>query len=151
MTTDTAILIVHAAATWFMTGLIWFVQIVHYPLFGAVGEDDFGTYEREHQRRTTLVVAPVMLIELATAAALCFRTNGTDRTLALTAAAVLAVIWASTWLLQVPLHNRLGNGHQPLLIRRLATTNWLRTVAWTARAALAAALLIGHAHQSAPV
>lgn len=149
MTTDTAFLLIHAAATWFMTGLIWFVQIVHYPLFIAVGKDDFPAYEREHQRRTTLVVAPVMLIELATAATLCFRTAGTDRTLALTGAALLAVIWASTWLLQVPLHNRLGTGHQPHLIRRLATSNWLRTASWTARAALAAALLTGIVHQSA--
>ncbi|MDP1662146.1 MAG: hypothetical protein Q8L55_09550 [Phycisphaerales bacterium] len=140
MTIDTAILIVHAAATWFMTGLIWFVQIVHYPLFGSVGKSEFTTYEREHQRRTTLVVAPVMLIELATAATLCFRTTAADRTLALTGAALLAVIWASTWLLQVPLHNRLSTGYQPLLIRRLATSNWLRTAAWTARALITGAL-----------
>lgn len=26
------ILVVHAAATWFMVGLIWFVQVVHYEL-----------------------------------------------------------------------------------------------------------------------
>jgi hypothetical protein len=30
-----AILILNACLTWFMTGLIWFVQIVHYPLFDA--------------------------------------------------------------------------------------------------------------------
>ncbi len=142
MTLDTAILIVHAAATWFMTGLIWFVQIVHYPLFGAVGRDEFATYEREHQRRTTLVVAPVMLIEFATAAALCFRTAGTDRTLALIGAALLAAVWSSTWLLQVPLHNRLSTGHQHPLIRRLGTTNWVRTAAWTGRGIIAAALIL---------
>jgi len=142
LTADTAIFTVHAAATWLMTGLIWFVQIVHYPLFGAVGNADFPAYEREHQRRTTLVVAPVMLIELAAAATLCFRTAGTDRTLALTGVLLLAAIWASTWLLQVPLHNRLAAGHQPPLVRRLTATNWLRTAAWTARAAVASALLI---------
>ena len=25
----------HVGATWFMTGLTWFVQIVHYPLMGV--------------------------------------------------------------------------------------------------------------------
>ena len=29
----------HAGATWFMTGLISFVQIVHYPLMGSVIAD----------------------------------------------------------------------------------------------------------------
>ena len=36
---DVLLLLLHAAATLFMTGLIWFVQVVHYPLFARVGED----------------------------------------------------------------------------------------------------------------
>lgn len=32
-----ALLLVHAAATWAMVGLVWFVQVVHYPLFAQVG------------------------------------------------------------------------------------------------------------------
>ncbi len=32
------LLFVHAAMTLFMVGVIWFVQIVHYPLFRGVGE-----------------------------------------------------------------------------------------------------------------
>ena len=31
------LLLLHAGATFFMCGLIWFVQIVHYPLFAQVG------------------------------------------------------------------------------------------------------------------
>ena len=65
-----SLLIVHAAATWFMTGLIWFVQIVHYPLFAKVGALAFKEYEHDHQRKTTWVVAPVMLIEAAAASVL---------------------------------------------------------------------------------
>jgi hypothetical protein len=33
------VLLANLAATFFMVGLIWFVQIVHYPLFGQVGRD----------------------------------------------------------------------------------------------------------------
>ena len=32
----------HALATIFMAGVIWFVQVVHYPLFRAVGRDVSG-------------------------------------------------------------------------------------------------------------
>ena len=61
------ILLIHIFATLFMTGLIWFVQVVHYPLFGNVGDEQFKTYEELHQRLTTWVVVPAMLVEIATA------------------------------------------------------------------------------------
>ena len=38
------VLITCAAATWFMAGLHWFVQVVHYPLFADVGTERFIAY-----------------------------------------------------------------------------------------------------------
>ena len=58
---------VHAFATVAMTGLIWFVQVVHYPLFARVGEEGFHAYEAAHARATSRVVAPLMLGEVGTA------------------------------------------------------------------------------------
>ena len=70
MTALTVILAVHAVSTLALTGLIWFVQVVHYPLMGAVPPTHFVHYERQHTRRTTWVVAPLMLAEAFTAATL---------------------------------------------------------------------------------
>ena len=53
------VLYLHAASTLSMVGLIWFVQVVHYPLFARV-EQGFIAYEQIHQQRTTWVVAPLM-------------------------------------------------------------------------------------------
>ena len=40
MTDGTAWLLpVHIAVTWYMTGVIWFVQLVHYPLMDGVGRE----------------------------------------------------------------------------------------------------------------
>lgn len=61
-----AVLVAHA--TWLMTGVIWTVQIVHYPLFAGVGPDRFLDYARAHTARIIRLVAPVMLVELATGA-----------------------------------------------------------------------------------
>ena len=47
-----------------MTGLIWFVQVVHYPLFAKVGSEAFSLYESLHTQKTGLVVGPVMLVEV---------------------------------------------------------------------------------------
>lgn len=52
------LLVVHAATTLFMVGVIWFVQIVHYPLCSRVGGAAFAGYERDHVRRTGRVGGP---------------------------------------------------------------------------------------------
>jgi len=57
------LVVAHAAATLVMVGVIWFVQVVHYPLMARVSASQFAAYEHEHQNRTTFVVAPTMLIE----------------------------------------------------------------------------------------
>lgn len=137
------ILIVHAGATWFMTGLIWLVQLVHYPLMVRVGEPGFIAYEMAHMRRITFVVAPAMLIELATGVALVVG-GGTLTTW--TGLFLLVLLWLSTATTQGPMHNRLARGYDADLIRRLVVTNWLRTTAWSARAALVGYLLFQHAH-----
>lgn len=126
----------HAAATLFMTGVIWFVQVVHYPLFGRVGEAGFAAYEREHARRTGWVVGPAMVLELLLALALAARGGGW----AWVGLALLGVIWASTAFVQVPLHRHLAAGPDRVAQRRLVLTNWVRTAAWTLRAVVAVAI-----------
>ena len=138
ITPDGVLLLAHAAATVAMAGLIWFVQVVHYPLFGAVGAERFGAYESAHRRLTTRVVAPLMLAELATAAALPFRAGvARPEWVPWAGLALLGVVWASTWFVQVPLHETLSAGFDAGAHRRLVRSNWVRTAAWTARAALA--------------
>lgn len=125
-----------------MTGLIWFVQVVHYPLFAKVGEAAFKGYEHDHQRKTTWVVAPVMLIEAAAASILVVPVVGVANSiLAWLGLALLAVVWISTFLVQVPLHAALERTPSRGAMDRLVLTNWVRTAAWTARAVVAGLLL----------
>ena len=106
-----ALLLTHAAATLSMVGLIWFVQLVHYPMFAAVGRGAFSSYEQEHQQRTTWLVTPLMLAELLTALLLLSAgLQGADRMAAWIGLALLLVIWTSTAVLQVPLHQKLTSG-----------------------------------------
>ena len=141
MTGVEIILAVHALATIFMTGLIWFVQVVHYPLFAAVGSGGFGSYCERHQRLTTLVVGPAMLVELVTACALVALLEGRGQTLTIVGLGLLVVIWLSTAFVQVPCHRRLLGGRDEACVRRLVAGNWVRTVCWSGRAGIALALL----------
>ncbi len=126
-------------ATLAMFGLIWFVQIIHYPLFLAVPAAQFPAYEAAHANRTTYVVAPLMLLELATAGALLLphlRPSFITPVEAWLGAVLVAVLWLSTAFVQVPLHNQLHFAWSAEQIHRLVATNWIRTAAWSARAVL---------------
>lgn len=133
----------HAGATVFMVGLVWFVQIVHYPLMAAVPPAAYPAYAAAHQRRTTWVVGPVMLVEALTAAALVWTAEGNARALAVAGAVLLAFVWVSTFGVQVPLHAKLLAGFDGGVCRRLVMTNWVRTAAWTARGVIALVLASG--------
>lgn len=109
-----ALLLAHAASTWFMTGVVWFVQLVHYPLMARVGREHWCEHQRGHQRWTTVVVMPAMFVELGAALALLLHGVWSESPTMPGAlwlgAALLALIWLSTALVQVPLHARLESG-----------------------------------------
>jgi len=131
------VLLIQAAATWAMFGLIWFVQIVHYPLFGKVGVEQFSLYGQLHQRLTTWVVAPLMLVELGAALYLCFvRPAELPEWMVWTGMGLVVVIWLSTAFLQIPAHEALATEFSAEQHAKLVHTNWVRTVAWSARGVL---------------
>ena len=126
-----------------MVGLIWFVQIVHYPLMRRVSADGFPEYALEHQRRTTRIVGPMMLVEAGSALLLAWSAFGSTNVTSLPwiGLSLLVVVWLSTFALQVPLHTRLASCFDDRACRRLVRTNWIRTFAWTARGIVAFLML----------
>ncbi len=125
---------VQLGSTLFMVGVIWFVQVVHYPLFAKIGTVEFPGYERAHTSRTKWVVATPMLLELGTASLLMlFRPAGVSSVQSGIGLALLGVIWLSTVFLQVPSHESLSQGFDSVVHKRLVSTNWLRVGAWSLR------------------
>lgn len=141
--TSNFVLIANLVSTCYMVGLIWMVQIVHYPLFAKVGAEQYESYQTHHQSLTTLVVGPPMLLELITSLLLLwYRPAGIPSWLIYFGIALLAVVWLSTAFIQVPCHEKLTSGFDAAVHSRLVTSNWIRTIGWTARGALAAWMLI---------
>jgi uncharacterized membrane protein len=149
MSTGTLAFVASLASSWFMCGLIWIVQVVHYPLFGRVGREGFATYEAAHARLITPIVGPAMLVELVSSIALlAARPRGMPAWAAWAGVALVGVAWASTAFVQVPLHGTLARGFDEDAHARLVATNWVRTAAWSGHAALMAwslALVLGGA------
>lgn len=140
----TALLIAHALATVSMAGVIWTMQLVHYALFSHVGAAAFSEYQREHMRRISWIVGPMMALEAGTAIWLALdRPVGIPSWATATGAALVCVIWLSTGLLQGPTHARLlREGAEPRRLRFLLASNWIRTIAWSVRAPLALLMLV---------
>ncbi len=131
------LLFLQAASTFAMTAVIWFVQLVQYPSFARVDAASFGDFHGFHSTRITFIVAPLMLAEALSAAALVWRP---ERFMAPWEASLglglVVLIWASTALLQVPMHRRLSDGFDESAWRFLCRSNWVRTLAWSLRAGL---------------
>lgn len=123
---------INELVSWALFGLIWIVQLVHYPSFHFVAADRFIAFHRHHTRSISFIVLPLMLMELGLGAVLVWQSNLDWKYII--ALIIVGLIWASTFLIQVPDHNALGEGKDDLLIDRLVKTNWIRTVLWTAKA-----------------
>ncbi|MEF2280250.1 hypothetical protein V3W47_18300 [Deinococcus sp. YIM 134068] len=131
------LLVVHAALTWVLVGLILTIQLVHYPLFARVGAAGYAAYQRGHVTRITWLVAPLMLAELVTGVGLALRPPPfLSAASAGVGLALIVLIWLSTALVQSPAHGRLTAGFDPAWHGRLVATNWWRTLAWLTRGVL---------------
>ena len=132
---ETWVVAIHVLVSLYMFGLIWFVQIVHYPLFAKVGKDNWLAYEKAHTHFTSFVTAPVMIVELGTAGLLWwFNHSVLPHDWLLINLVLVVVLWLSTFLIQVPLHNQLLKEHSEKAIQKLVNSNWIRTVIWTIKA-----------------
>jgi uncharacterized membrane protein len=141
--TGTVALLASLAATWMMVGVIWFVQVVHYPLLAMVGMDRASKIAKEHQRRTGQVVGLPMAIEgVSTLVLLATRPSGVFWLWPWVAAVLLAVALGCTVLLSVPLHAQMASNPTHEIGHRLVCTNWPRTIAWTLRGLILVAMAL---------
>ena len=133
----------HVLLTWYMVGVIWMVQLIQYPILAKIERHSFYFYYQAYKQRISIVVIPVMLAELATAVLLvAVPLTSSVRLLSIMGLGCLLLIWLSTWFLQVPQHQRLDDGFQANAHTILVKTNWIRTLLWTLRGLLGAAMFL---------
>ncbi|HVE57023.1 MAG TPA: hypothetical protein VNB22_09355 [Pyrinomonadaceae bacterium] len=134
---EKTIFILQIASTLFLTGVIWVIQIVQYPFFAYVGAENFTKYHDDYRFWITPIVAPAMIIELLTAIFLLFYPPENINLKLIWLGLVLTLlVWASTFFVQVPLHEKLAHGFNSQTLTALVDTNWIRTVCWSLRGGL---------------
>ena len=123
-------LLLQIFSCFFLCGLIWTIQVVHYPGF-IFNKEQFLDFHSFHSQRITWIVAPVMLLELLTAIGLLLQHSPS---VALWGNLIsIALIWLATLFVSVPYHSELSSGFSEVAIQKLVITNWIRTTLWTLR------------------
>ncbi|MGA1074316.1 MAG: hypothetical protein ACO307_04175 [Ilumatobacteraceae bacterium] len=140
-----SIVISHAAATWFMVGLIWTIHVVHYPLFSEVGAAEYVDFQAAHVERIgTLLLIPWAVEGVTAAAILVISVAARDRRYlvpAVIGAVAMGVVLVVSGFWSAPAHADLADGFDADVHGRLMAADLVRTVAWTVRGVCAAWIL----------
>ncbi len=128
--------LVTLALTLYMTGMIWSMQVLEYPLFALVGRKEFPSYHAAHNRGLPLFVILPSVLAFASAVVLFWiRPAGIPLWLVIVVVALDLAVLVSTAVWQAPLHGRLDReGFSSETITTLVRGNWVRTILWTANA-----------------
>ena len=135
--------IFNLAVSWGLVILIWLVQIIIYPGFRQFPSQGFAAYHQWYVIRISVIVLPLMICELIFVIAWLVIKKLSFY--ALLSVVLVILVWLSTFLFQVPIHNHLRTGKDLAAIRRLVATNWIRTVAWSIKAVVVTIAVIGGA------
>lgn len=126
---------VHAAAAWFMVGLMWTIHFVHYPLFAQVGDDNFVAYETAHVDRIgNLLLLPWLTEGITLLGLLWIAIHGSRRDIRIPAivnAVSMGIVLAISGFWSAPAHGKLLKGFDPDVHGRLMNADLVRTIAWT--------------------
>jgi len=138
-----SLLVANAGLAVLLLGLILTIQLVHYPSFSDVDAASFPEFHRLHELRISPLVGPLMVLEaLAAVALVVTRPASVPAWMAWTAAGLVALIWAATFFVSVPIHGQLHGGFDAERIAALVRTNWIRTAAWAGRSGILGLALV---------
>ena len=131
------VLLGHLIFTSIMTGVIWVIQIVHYPSFHFMEKELYTAFQKFHMNKISIIVIPIMLAELITGMML-FLDKSSKSPFLIISFVILVLIWLITGVFFSKAHNELIAGYQELVINQLVAMNWIRTLLWTLRLLLLA-------------
>lgn len=130
------------SSSW-MAAVSWIVQLVHYPQFLYIDQRAWSRAHRQHRDRIGVLVVPPMMLQVATTI-LLFREGPWPGWFAWVSLVLLAGSVGWTGAVSGPLHIRLKSAKDMAQIQLLVYTNWVRTICWTAQAALAWWVMVLH-------
>ncbi|MBT8211399.1 MAG: hypothetical protein KJP14_12805 [Eudoraea sp.] len=109
--------------------LSWMVQLIVYPGFLAYPPSDLIIWHKKYTPRITLIVAPLMLVQLFLSMWLAVNSPGV---LSISVLILVLGTWITTFLFFVPIHRLIDQEQAERRdLKRLVSLNWMRTLGWS--------------------
>ena len=127
-------LIGNLCASVFMTGIIWFIQFVQYPLLNHISSFDFSCYYKKYTTRIVWIIYPVMIMEICFASWLSFLPVQSKLQIPILITYVmLALASLNTFMIQAPLNHKLQLAFDKAVLSKILFYNKIRLFSWTVR------------------
>jgi len=108
---------------------IWAVQLIIYPSFKYYKSEDLFTWHQLYTKRVTIIVLPLMLMQLIISSVQAFEIINVYT---ISSLIIIALLWLSTFLIFVPLHHRIStNNFDSKTLEALVLKNWIRVFLWS--------------------
>jgi len=133
------LILLNLICSFLMLGVILTTQIVNYPSFLDLSINDFINFHKNYVSRITIIVFPIMVLELILGFILFWNIKNISTILIATS---ILFIFISTLLIQVPLHQKVEKKYDRYLLIQLIKSNWIRTILWTIKCAVSCNLII---------
>ena len=138
-----SMLAMHLVLASIMVGVIWVIQLVHYPSFRFTDREKYVSFQIFHMRKISFIVMPVMVLEFLSGLLLVLYHSNYESLLRISFI-LLLIIWLVTALFFAQIHQKLSKGYDETLVRKLVSFNWIRTLLWTIRTIIITYCLIGY-------
>ena len=137
------VVLMQIVSTFLLTGLSWYVQLVHYPLFHFVSASEFHQFHKAHVSRTNVIVLTLLPIEIVTTCITAvYGFPGLTHAQWILGGVLLLGICLLTITVQMPLHTKLSTQKSEDNIEKLTRSHWIRTALWSLRLALLCVCLL---------
>ena len=135
------LLLMHACVTFLLTGLIWVIQLVHYPIFQFLDSQSYSKAMTFHQQRISIIVVPLMVFELLSGLYLAYAQWAPLARFHSINMALIVLIWIHTFGIMVPFHKSISIQPNHSLLQKTLRHHWIRTTSWSVKSILWGAIL----------
>lgn len=125
-----AILFFHFFLTFFMTGIIWLIQLIHYPSFSFIDKNMYSKFQTFHMNRISFLVGPIMILELLSGFYLLLFFYSESNFFVINFILNILIL-TMTIIVFGTIHKKLIEGFKFSLFAKLISMNWIRTILWS--------------------
>ena len=125
-----SILFFHFFLSFFMTGIICLIQLIHYPSFSFIDKNMYSKFQTFHMNRISFLVGPIMILELLSGFYLLLFFYSESNFFVINFILNILIL-TMTIIVFGTIHKKLIEGFKFSLFAKLISMNWIRTILWS--------------------